>query len=139
MQIQIDKYTWVVGERVIPHCFMVSRNVILNVVRWTQVLHGSGGQLHNCTIAQLHNCTIAQLHNYTIVCNTHGGGRPQRPVMIVATCQVAEVPLITSLLLLLPRDLSDFARLSLTALFAGNWSRIYQPALIYRVLMLMSS
>ena len=48
MQIQIDKYTWVVGERVIPHCFMVSRNVILNVVRWTQVLHGSGGQLHNC-------------------------------------------------------------------------------------------
>ena len=57
MQIQIDKYTWVVGERVIPHCFMVSRNVILNVVRWTQVLHGSGGQLHNCTI----------------VCNTHRG------------------------------------------------------------------
>ena len=30
------------------------------------------------------------------------GGRPQRPVMIAATCQVAEVPLITSLLLLLP-------------------------------------
>ena len=37
------------------------------------------------------------------------------------------------------RDLSDFARLSLTALFVGNWSRIYKPALIYRVLMLMSS
>ena len=125
MQIQIDKYTWVVGERVIPHCFMDSRNVILNVVRWTQVLHGSGAQLHNCTIAQLSAIRT--------------GGRPQRPVMIAATCQVAEVPLITSLLLLLPRDLSDFARLSLTALFAGNWSRIYQPALIYRVLMLMSS
>ena len=30
--------------------------------------------------------------------------------MIAATCQVAEVPLITSLLLLLPRDLSDFAQ-----------------------------
>ena len=66
------------------------------------------------------------------------GGRPQRPVMIAATCQVAEVPLITSLLLLLPGDLSDFARLSLTALFVGNWSRIYKPALIYRVLLMSS-
>ena len=60
------------------------------------------------TIAQFHNCTIAQLSAIRT------GGRPQRPVMIAATCQVAEVPLITSLLLLLPRDLSDFARLSLS-------------------------
>ena len=73
----------------------------------------------------------------TFVCNTQGG-RPQRPIMIAATCQVAEVPLITSLLLLLPGDLSDFARLSLTALFVGNWSRIYKPALIYRVLLMSS-
>ena len=57
--------------------------VVGNVLRNVQLLHGAG-------------CTI--------VCG------PQRPVMIAATCQVAEVPLITSLLLLLPGDLSDFAQ-----------------------------
>ena len=82
-------------------------------------------------------CTAAA-DNCTIVCNTHRGeaATTRHDRCNVSGRRGASHYLSSSSF---ARDLSDFARLSLTALFVGNWSRIYQPALIYRVLLLMSS
>ena len=79
------------------------------------------------TIAQLHNCL-----QYA-----RGGGRndPSWSLQRVRSPRCLSLPLF---FFFCPRFVRFCPTLSLTALFVGNWSRIYKPALIYRVLLMSS-